>query len=243
MDLDQDEKLFLKMLQDYTKKSRELYSDFYDRDWINGVLNRYVGNNTYPLVGGYDYAQRVMLCVTPYDEPYDIPICILKIEVSTGIGKDLTHRDFLGSLLALGIERTKIGDIIVSPSGAYVIVRRSISEFIRWNLTQVGRYSKLNITEAEHVEVEPPKYKKITGTVASVRADAVFSLAFGISRTTCSALLKQGKGKCSGMVITGTYHLNVGEVASLQGFGKFRLKEVSGVTRKNRLSITLEKFI
>ncbi len=248
----ESEKLFLKTVNEYTIKSeaqsRELYTDFYEIDWMKGIIAKHFGKymqDRYKFIGGYGYAERGLLACLPYDEAYDVPITILKVEVKTGIGKPLSHRDFLGSLLGLGIERNKIGDIITKPFGAYVVSHSDVGEFIRWNLTQIGRYSQVenSIITEDLLEIEPPKFKEITGTVASLRADAVLSLAFGISRTSCDKLLEQGKGKSNGTIINSSYKIETGEVLTLRGYGKIKVKDIAGMSKKQRTYITVERYI
>ena len=77
--------------------------------------------------GGYPDAERTVLFVLPdymeADEHFpseeDEVLCVLSCRTSAG-SKALTHRDYLGSLLSLGLEREVIGDILVCENGAGV---------------------------------------------------------------------------------------------------------------------------
>lgn len=249
----EEEKRFLKTVVEYSHKSftqnRELYTDFYNGDWMKEVISRYIGFNNlhnYRFIGGYDDAERQVLgFVYDKDYIYNNPISAIKITVKTGIGKALGHRDFLGAILGLGIDRSKIGDIIIKPFGAYVIADEEISEFLRWNFTQIGRYSNIEIEkiELDELEIDKPEVKEIQGTVSALRADAVFAVAFGVSRTTASKLLQNDKGRCNGIPISSSSILKEGDAGTLRGYGKIRLKSVNGTTKKDRIHITIEKYI
>ncbi|MGL6173236.1 MAG: RNA-binding protein [Cellulosilyticaceae bacterium] len=249
----EEEKRFLKKVVEYSHKSftqnRELYTDFYNGDWMKEVINKYIGIrnlHNYIFIGGYDDAERQVLgFVNDEAYIYENPVCAVKVIVKTGLGKNLTHRDFLGAILNLGIDRSKIGDIIIKPFGAYIILDQEIREFIRWNLTQIARYSQIEMEEIEldKLEIDAPNLKEIQGTVSGLRADAVFAVAFGISRTTASKLLQNDKGRCNGIPISSSSLLKEGDKATLRGYGKMHLKAVNGMTKKDRMHITIEKYI
>ncbi|ONI47320.1 hypothetical protein AN644_00780 [Candidatus Epulonipiscium fishelsonii] len=186
-----------------------------------------------------------MVAFLPFEKPCNVPISILKVEIKMKISEPLTHRDFLGSLLGLGIERKKIGDIIVKPFGAYIFVHKDINEFIKWNLIKISKHTKIEITEIKEqdLELEEPKFKEINGTVSSLRVDAVFSLGFKISRTTVNKLLQQDKGKCNGVLVKASSLMKEGDVGSLRGYGKIRLQAISGKTKKDRTHVTLQKYM
>lgn len=248
----QDEKALLKTIDEYNNKfeqyNREFYTDFYDTYWVKEVLSKYVGpyyNNSISFIGGYQFATRQMVAFIPFEKPYNVPISILKIEVKLQISESLTHRDFLGSLLGLGIERKKIGDIIIKPFGAYIFVHKDICEFIKWNLIKISKYTKIEIMEIEEqdLELEEPKFKEISGTVSSLRVDAIFSLGFKISRTTVNKLLQQDKGKCNGVSVKASSLMKEGDIGSLRGYGKIKLQTISGKTKKDRTHVSLQKYM
>lgn len=249
----EEEKIFLKTVVEYSNKAyqqnRELYTDFYNGDWMREMLGRYIGlNNLHNCVfiGGYEGAQRQVLGFSfDKDYLYTNPVVAIKVIVKTGIGKSLSHRDFLGAILNLGLERAKIGDIIIKPFGAYIILHEDIKDFVRWNLTNIGRYNNIEIEDValDELEIESPNVKEIQGTVSALRADAIFAVAFGVSRTTASKLLQNDKGRCNGMPITSSSILKEGDVGTLRGYGKMLLRSVNGTTKKDRIHITIDKYI
>lgn len=249
----EDEKYFLKMLEAYAlkaeKQQRNFFTPFYQGEWMLEVIQKYIGFSQLPpieFLGGYTSAERKVLgIIVQAIQKEDLPVVLLKITVKTGIGKPLSHRDFLGAILGLGIDRSKIGDILIKPFGAYVIVCKEISEFITWSLTSIGSYTRITIEEIdlEELEVELPHTKIIDTTVASLRADALFAVAFNLSRTSASKLLQNDKGKCNGMNITASSLLKEGDVGTLRGYGKMKLTAIHNRTKKDRVHVTLEKYI
>lgn len=247
-----EEKQFLKILSDHERKfgmqRRSLFTDFYNVDWMKDVLYRYLGYDHLPglvFLGGYDQAERA---VAGFVDEYGLdeePISALRIDVKTGLGKTLSHRDYLGALLGLGIERSKIGDLLIDADGAYMIVKPPLDDFIQWHLTGIGRYQNISITpiDCDAIEVITPNMKNIRGTVASLRADSVFALAFGVSRSTVVKLLQNEKGLRFGSTVSVNTVLKEGDVCVLRGYGKFRLAQIGGPTKKDRLSIEIEKYV
>lgn len=247
-----EEKQFLKTVLEYHEKSvkqyRMLATSFYNKEWMEEVLHRYGILSTltdYCFMGGYPYAERNVL-VFGYDEAYmESPIRVLKITVKTGIGKDLTHRDFLGALLGLGLKRETIGDIVLKSFGAYVMVTEELSDFISCHLMGIGRYQNIEVEEIpfNEMEIEAPKFKECLTTVSSLRVDAIFAAAFNLSRGDVTKYLQNDKGKLNGVSVKTSQLMKVGDVGTLRGYGKIRLAAVNGVTKKDRIHITVEKYI
>lgn len=248
-----EEKQFVKTVIDYTRRAdqqyRPLFTDFYNKDWMKSLIEQYAGKSAYVnyiFFGGYEGAERQILGISPYEiEEKDFEIGAIRIEVKTGIGKALTHRDYLGAILGLGIERDMIGDIIPTTDGAYVILTASMISYIRSQLVSIGRYHKIDVTEIElnQLEIDEPKFKEINTTVSALRMDTVLAAAFGLSRTECAKLIQGDKARCNGMTVTTSDTLKEGDIIALRGHGKAKLKSINGQTKKERLHITIEKYI
>lgn len=194
--------------------------------------------------GGYDNAERTfMLCIPEYTEvDYDEFLSVISIT-----GRDtakLTHRDYLGSLLGLGITRENIGDILVSEDGAFVFVKTEICDFVKNNLDKVGRVG----VHTEHIKcsdakIPPPKTRSVKGTVQSYRLDAILSAATGMSRTRSAEMIKQGKVCVNWEEIEAvSYIVKEGDLLSVRGFGRMKLSQIGGTTRKGRNFVTIEIF-
>lgn len=250
---DPKEKVFIKTALEYSNKAdaqnKAFFTDFYNAEWMKQTIQKHIGMNNlfgYSFFGGYEYAERQMLgFFGAYGEDQVFPIGCLKIVIKTGIGKSLTHRDFLGALLGLGLERDTIGDIIIKSFGAYVIAKKNIIDYISYSLTGIGRYQNIEITEIDfsELEVEAPQFKEINTTVASLRIDVIISAGFGISRTVCTKLVQNDKATCNGICVSPSYVLKEGDIATLRGYGKMKLKSINGTTKKDRIHICIEKYI
>lgn len=250
---DVEEKRFVKMFLEFQERAdhqyRSCFSDFYNVTWMESVIEKYrsiIGHGTFQFFGGFEGAERQILVVSPYElSEADYPICALIVRVKTGIGKKLTHRDFLGALLGLGIKRETIGDLLINEFGAYMIVNRSIASYIETNLTGIGRYKNIEIEEIafNELKLESPKLKEVSMTVSSLRLDVIVSGAFGLSRSITSKLIQAEKIKCNGMSQSATYLVHEGNVISVRGYGKFILKEVGGLTKKDRQHVIIEKYV
>lgn len=171
-------------------------------------------------------------------------LCVLKISVPKG-SKPLTHRDYLGSLLGLGVERSVAGDIFVRENGADIIVLREIADYLAQNLTSVGR-AEVSARTAELSELDPGEQKteEFRDTVASLRLDSVAASAFRSARGRAQEAIRQGLVFVNGrQVLKPDFELSEGDRISVRGKGKAVLSEVGGRTRKDRISINITRFL
>lgn len=250
---DMQEKLFMKSYFEYLKKAeyqnRAFFTDFYNRDWMAQMLKQYGGFVPSHMIfyfGGYEDAERQMMGISPYElSEEEWPMVCLKIEVKTGIGKALTHRDFLGALLGLGIVREAIGDIILAPFGAYVILEAQMADYVSYSLTSIGRYQNISLLQISFSEIEPltPNIKTMQVTVASLRMDAIIAAGFGISRTTAAKLIAADKAKCNGVSTQTSYQVKQGDSVTLRGYGKIKIGPTLGMSKKEKLRIVIDKYI
>lgn len=196
--------------------------------------------------GGYESAERQMAAFIPdalfYEQEY--PVTCIKIQpTAEKFAQELTHRDYLGAILNLGIERSKIGDILVDGKCAYVFCHQSLAPFLIQELTRVRH----NTVKAEEItdagKLPTPKTSPVSGTVSSVRLDSVIALAFSASRSSMVPLIEGGKVFVNGKnILSNGYTLKEGDIISVRGKGKFRYEEVTGVTKKNRHHVRLSLY-
>lgn len=192
--------------------------------------------------GGYEDADRVMVRFGSAEElGYEVPFPIVCIHISPLLSKfadDLTHRDFLGALMNLGIDRSTIGDIKVGEKQAYLFCQDTIADFICQNLSKVRHTNvKCAVTEdiKELVQEEP---EHVCIQVQSVRVDAVLSKICNISREKSLDLFRTGKVFVNGRLCENNARtLKAGDIVNARGYGKFRLEEGSRETRKGKLAI------
>ena len=135
--------------------------------------------------------------------------------------EDLTHRDYLGSILNLGIDRSKTGDILIENNTAILFAHDDIVSFLCSELTRI-RHTSVKTEELPSFDIQyTPKYEELTGTVASVRLDSLLSLAFSSSRTKLSGLIEGGRVFVNGKLITSNgYQPNEGDLILCSQNGK-----------------------
>jgi RNA-binding protein YlmH len=201
----------------------------------------------YQLNGGYEDAERRILCFYTEDSYLlpDYPIhCIRILPVNKKFSDALTHRDFLGAVLNLGIERSKVGDILIKENEGYLFCNSNISSFIIDSLSKV-KHTTIQCELVNVVDFEvKPTLQEITGTVSSLRLDSVLSVAFNTSRSSITGLIVGGKVFVnSRLTISNSYQLKENDIVSVRGLGKFIYQETRNQTKKGRYYIILQKYI
>lgn len=201
------------------------------------------------LFGGYEEAERRAVFFLPdyadEGEVYSEALSCIKTEpLNRKFSDELTHRDFLGALMNLGIERDKTGDIIVGEDEAYIFCMREVEELICSELVRVKHTS----IRAEAVPLSEctlrPKMRELSVNVASERADAVISAVFNLSRNVSARLIASESVFADGRLIRQSGStLSEGARVSVKGYGKFVFEGVSGSTRKGRLYVNIKKYI
>ncbi len=195
--------------------------------------------------GGYPDAERVILVNLP-DYTFlenENPLTIIRAVKAEG-SRELTHRDYLGSLVGLGIKRELLGDILVRPDGADIIVMEDITDFIMMNYYKAGR-TNLSLSQhpMEELIIPPRKTQSITDTVASLRLDSVTASAFGLSRGKASEAITRGIVFVNHMETTKPdFQVGEGDKITLRGKGKACLIEIGGKSRKDRQYIKIERY-
>ena len=222
--------------------SRSIYGDFLSENSIGELLLRAHLLPAAPvLFGGFDDAERKMVAfIPPYEEP-SFPICAVR--VSSPRLKNLSHRDFLGSVLGLGIKREKCGDILIGEEDCFLLLHSDVASFVADSLTKVGREGvKAQLVPLCEISVPEKSFVPISGTVASMRLDAVLSLFIGKGRSHASEVIRAGlvfvNGICS---LKNDMHISDGDVISVRGKGKATVKK-DGLSKKDRIFITLSHW-
>ena len=199
------------------------------------------------LTGGYEAAERKLLAAGDEAEagPPEPPICVIAVAPkSEKYAEELTHRDYLGAVLGLGIERSLIGDILVRGKQAWFFCLSSAAEMIAPSLLQVRRTAvEARITGADVPELQP-RYAPLRLNVASERLDAVTSAFTGLSRGQGEKLFSAEKVFVNGRTATDrSMHLKEGDILSVRGFGKAVYDGIEHETKKSRLWVSLRKYI
>lgn len=198
------------------------------------------------MFGGYDGAERKILGVFPEweeDSAEAFPIRVLKI--SSNFSKKLTHRDYLGTITAQGIDRSKIGDIVTDGETAYVFVCEDIASYIADNIHKIGNQGvKVTVCNIEDAVIPEPARASVGAIAASLRLDAVTASLCKISRSQSAQLIKSALVKVNHReCVDASYNLRENDLISVRGHGRFVFVSAGGETRKGRLHITAEKYI
>ena len=156
-----------------------------------------------------------------------------------------THRDFLGSLMGLGLTREKVGDILVSERWADVLVGSSVAEHLLREWRQAGRVP-LKVEEIRPEEIRPPaeQVKLLRDTVASLRLDSVISSGFRIGRSLAAQYVTTGKAAIDGLPCEKPDKaVSEGAKISVRGLGKIQLVKINGKTKKGRISVVIHRYV
>lgn len=201
--------------------------------------------NNYALYGGYDNAKRKILAVTPPYSYADLTEFPIKAVTFTYRKADsITHRDILGSLMSLNIERKTVGDILVGEGKSTAFLFDTVADDVLFGINKIGRVGVKTVEGFDSSIIPEEKFKEIEGTIASLRLDCVLSLALKISREKAANLIKK-----NGVVVNCqeqfsiSYEMKENDKFSVKGFGKFLFSEINGVSKKDRIHITIKKYI
>jgi len=243
------QKRFIELSKIAYQREIVTYSDFLNLNELN-ILHttpKQEFYTCYETFGGYECSERQMIAFLPDALCYnkDYPISVLKIEpLQKKFAEELSHRDYLGAILNLGIERSKLGDILVQSDSAVLFAHKSLESFIVEELTRI-RHTPVRVAVLKEEQwFYQPKTKEIKGTVSSLRLDSLLTLAFGSSRSKLVAYIENGKVFVNGKLITSNgYQIKEGDIISVRGLGRFQYREVISKTKKERLYVLIDLYI
>ncbi len=196
----------------------------------------------YTLYGGYKNATRVYICVTLNAEP-EFPITALKITAKGS--KVLTHRDYLGSLMGLGIKRECIGDIVkLTDKEAVVFVRNDIAEHIMRELDKVGRESVTVVVYTGDTDNLSSKTEELSLIVTSMRIDNFVSACINSSRAEADRLISSDMVFVNYLQVSKPAQtVSEDDVITIRGYGKYIVGALTGRTKRDRLVIKVLHYI
>lgn len=198
--------------------------------------------------GGYEQAERRMVFFLPEwmdavpTEGEDCPIVVIRCLRSKNDA--LTHRDYLGSLMGLGLRRDGIGDILVSEHGADILVLKDIAPYLLMHYSQAGR-KHLQTEEIPLTQLIVPEEKvtMLRDTVASMRLDAVTASLFRMSRAKAADAIRAGKVFVNQQECIHTdKEIAVHDRITLRGTGRGEVAEILGESKKGRVVLSLKRF-
>ncbi|WP_088547410.1 YlmH family RNA-binding protein [Paenibacillus aquistagni] len=196
------------------------------------------------LDGGSSHAERCRAIVAPdyvYLESEELDLQVLAVTSKDQKFLSLEHSDFLGAVLGLGIKRDKIGDIHVTEEGCHVVAAREIASFLDTHLRQVHRVPVMTeLLPIEQLHAVQTSFQMMNLSVASMRLDGIASDVFRLSRSKIVQPIKAGRCRVNWKSEEDpSTALRAGDVVSLKGFGRFKVMEIEGVTKKGRTRVSI----
>lgn len=214
-------------------------------------LSKAISFAGFEMFGGFDNAERTILrfgdeATLGYPGHYPI-VCLHISPLMKKFSEDLSHRDFLGALMNLGIKRGTIGDIKISSNEAYIFCLNTVSDYIRDELTRVKHTSvKADIiSDPEQLSAlfqdDEPEYKQIV--VSSLRADGVISKVYNLSRNESLSLFQGQRVYINSRLCeNNSIQVKVNDTINVRGYGKFIIQADPSGTRKGRISLSIGVF-
>ncbi|MBQ7793778.1 MAG: hypothetical protein IJ366_04580 [Clostridia bacterium] len=243
-----NDKLLLRRIADISalcdKYNTPRFSDFLDEAEQAKVKLNYADLGGV-WFGGYDGAARQILGFFPdWFEPQESEFPIAAVKITNKGTRRLTHRDYLGTIMSLGLERRKIGDIAVSDTYAYVFVASDVAEVVGAIDKIAACGVKCDIVPLSECVVPEAEYKLSDVVAASMRLDAVVGAVCNFSRKNAADYIASGKCEVNHIAaIRCDQTVKEGDLLSLRGLGRVQIMHISGETRSGRLHITIKKFI
>lgn len=233
-----DEKRFIELYNRAYAKSYKVFSEFLNLEEQSILANAYLPYCSY---GGYDMAERIVAGFGEAIENTDFPIrCLVISPVMQKFADKLTHRDFLGALMNLGIKRELLGDIIIANNCGYLFCLAHISEYIKNNLNRI-KHTNVNVTECDSLPdniIKTPDPRELI--VSSLRLDVLVSAVYKLSRNEATKLFSTSKVFVNSKLIENTsYQIKENDIVSVRGYGRFTFSQQLRKTKKDRIVVEI----
>jgi len=192
--------------------------------------------------GFFEEAERRMISFNNiYESPF--PMKLIKIENTSKFSK-LAHRDYLGAILSLGIERNKIGDLLVDGNVCYIPVHEDIESFILYNLDKISKVV-CKVSVDPKIELVPKfKFEEEIILISSLRIDGVVSKITNLSRAKAATMIEQGQVLINYVKIKDkSYELKGEERITIRGFGKFVIGDFVGNSKSGKMKVSIKKYV
>ena len=239
--INSEEKEFCRYISDLTSK-QSFYPRFTafltDREQQLAKFTAESSGADYSFWGGHEAAVRRMFS-SPAEQSENFPL-----EAVTFFFREkdkLTHRDFLGSLMSLGIKRDQIGDILVAEGASVVFASKTVILL----LGEIEKVGRVGVRQQEGICIDLPQqeFDEINVICASNRIDAVISAVCGLSREKSAALVKSGAAVINGVQCSSvSENIDEGDIFSVKGYGKFIFDNVGNPTKKGKNHIVIKKY-
>lgn len=181
------------------------------------------------------------------DQCYQLfPIELLHIQANFNSDQMFAHRDVLGTVLGLGLERKLFGDIIVLDRDAYILCHQRAAAIVKNELINVKHtcVSVKMIEASKDTRKLAPLAKELNISIASQRLDAIVKAVGNCSRNEANSMINTGLVKVNQIEVTKNHkQVKEGDILSIRRKGKFKIKKIGNVTKKGRLAVTILKYI
>ena len=238
------DKLFVSKLDDavyLSQKRQKPYFFSFLSEAEQALAKQYLGSigfDSFGFYGGYENSERKVLCLDYYDDDPVYPISALEFKFRQA--DKLTHRDFLGALMSLGIERETVGDILVEDGRCVVFVKTEIADYIKSQISKIGR-AGVKVSDADVSSLPKGRGEEEKSViVSSLRLDNIVAAISGASRKKTKNLILSGNVTLNFFECTNiSKSVCEGDVLTVRGKGKFKINGVMGETKKHRIRISI----
>lgn len=198
--------------------------------------------------GGYENAERCVLCLEPPDTWQEQPVGYLRLTAFSGKDAAPAHRDYLGSILGLGLDRACLGDLLQDPNDAavfYAMILTDKQEFVASELTSAGHCPvRVEVCEElpSHI-LQGIERDLREATVSSLRADAVLAAMMRTSRSRAAEYVAAGRVEINHLPLRASHEpVYARDIFTVRGVGRFQLVEIGGKSRKDRVFISFFQY-
>jgi RNA-binding protein YlmH len=193
--------------------------------------------------GVFKEAERRMICFSPYKDSLNYPVNLVEVNSNTKFNK-IGHRDYLGALMALGIKREKVGDLIISNGVCYFPVCEDLTDYICTNLNSVGKCPCCATIAKQDLKIElENNFSLCHINVASMRIDGIVAKLCNISRGAAQEEIKAGNVQVDYETCKIDKIVSDGVLVTIRGFGKYKIVESTGFTKSGKSKVSIKKYI
>lgn len=219
------------------------YLDPFERQTAKAIFRSIPGLG-FIEAGGHENSERKFFLMFPdYMSQNDFNGKSSYLEIAGDIDS-LDHRDFLGSLIGMGIKREKLGDIYILEGSAVVCTKNEIADYLLMNLEKVGKIKvKCSILQTDQIVIPEQEYDLKNLFVASERLDAILGAAYRLSRSESKLKIESGDVKVNwAQILKSSHELVPGDIISVRGLGRAIYHDRLGISKKGRLNIALKIY-
>lgn len=214
-----------------------IFSDFYTPNMYKNIPENYNNINIY----SFGKIRKILAFVPDYIDNFEFPIKLIKIEVHNKF-KNYTNSDFLGSIMALNIERKYFGDLFVKDNTAFIYAKDSIVDYLMNNLNKVGNNNCIVSLVNEEIELDF-EYKTININVSSNRLDTIISKITNLSRNETQEYIENGLCMVDyEIILDKSKVIKQDSILSLRGYGRYIVGDTIKHSKKNRPIIQIKEF-